>query len=394
MGMQQTASSGLQEGFVGAPFADRISKSAEVPESHITVAQAASKSLLSFLSKSAPAPGALNTDGMLVDQMQISYAVDNAEFLSVLGVALQVDVPTLLAKYFVWTQESRLSQEAEPIQEPGTAAVLQMGSKQESFGMDTYGARFPVTDMMLRAQNNAVNVIMEATNLVNSACFRRIANEVVSDYYVASAWDHQIVGFADANTRPTNLKTSGGTDRQTTFWSDHGSTATGTAPTVSTTFNSNPIDDFLFMMEEVYKATGGNLDSAALAPAILRALRNHPGLLYRIAGGQTTGIAAYSDQALANVLDMRSVMKANLRNASKEFALGKNGLATVRGATKSVNSRCGLMIATLGESGTFGVQNRVYRDEAIQGQWVESRITYDVVQPDREAGVFIQNIVE
>ena len=147
------------------------------------------------------------------------------------------------------------------------------------------------------------------------------------------------------------------------------------------------------MQEEIYAATGGTLDSATLPPRVIRALRNHPGLLYRIAGGQTNGIAAYSDEGLANVLDMRMVSKGNLRNASKEYALGRNGLATVRGVTKSTNSRCALMIATFGDMGTFGIQNRVYRDEAIQGQWVESRITYDIVQPDREAGVFMTSIV-
>ena len=52
------------------------------------------------------------------------------------------------------------------------------------------------------------------------------------------------------------------------------------------------------------------------------------------------------------------------------------------------------MIATFGEPGLFGVRTRVYRNEDMEGVYVEARITYDVVQPDNECGVYLNSIVQ
>ena len=68
-------------------------------------------------------------------------------------------------------------------------------------------------------------------------------------------------------------------------------------------------------------------------------------------------------------------------------------MIAVRGTTKSRNSRTALMIVTFGSPGMFGVRTRVYRDESIEGVWVESRVSFDVVQPDQNAGVWLNGIV-
>ena len=381
---QHTAAGGLQHGAAAAPFAERFSKSGDIASVVENAARFKADDIAEFLAKAAPAPGQLNTDGMLSPQMQISYGVDFAEFLSVLAISNQVDTTTLLGKYFTWTQDERLSVEAEAIQAEGPAATVQMGSEQKSFDQRTYGARYPVTDLMLAAQGASVGVMQEATQQVTAACLRRIAKEVADSYFTSAAWGLTMDGAAGANTKPSDLTANA--NNNATHWSDAGRTAAGAD-------NSHPIDNIMYAQEQVYQRTGGMADTAVFAPSVQRALRNHPGLLYRIAGGQTSGVAMFNDATLATALDLRAAVKGNFRSSASAYALGNNALLTVRGPGKSVNSRCGLMVATFGPAGTFGVQTRVYRDEAIQGVWVEARVTYDVVQPDRFAGVFFNGIV-
>lgn len=335
------------------------------------------------IAKGAPAPVQTDSTHNLTPQLQVNYMNRFGDFAYPFAAPV-VETENLAGGYWVWEAVDTVGARARKIQSSGKPIRLTDRRKLESYVLTRHAVARVVSDEEVQNENSAVMSVARATDFTIAACMQFVEDDLANYFGASHGWSYQITGVAGAAS-PNKSAIA----QTATQWSNHGRTAAGA-------YSSNPISDVRTAATAVLRGCGTEPSVLIAGPSVYNKLLDHPQLLYRVAGGQTNGVANVSMDNIGFMFGNVRVVQMKARKsalANGEFFIDDDALLLVSPMSKGIGDLSGLCTVTFGPQGSFGIRTRVYRDEERASNVIASQITYQLIRQDAQAGCAFIDIV-
>lgn len=282
-----------------------------------------------------------------------------------------VPVEKQSGKYFTYTKNDWLRDEAKPRADASESAGSGWGMSTASYSCDVFALHKDIGEQARANSDPGIDLERDATNFITQKMLLRMEIQWVTDMFTTSVWG--------TDTTPSNL------------WSDY------TA--------SDPIGDVETQKTTILSATGQRANKLVLGYQTYIALKSHPDIIDRIKYTTSVNGRIVTPQLLAAMFDVDEVLVASAikatnvegETAAYSFVHGKHALLL------HVAPNPGLLVPSSSYTlvwrgvdygmGRNNIGIKKYDIQTINATRVEGQIAFDNKVVATDLGVFFNGAV-